>query len=55
MSHKKQFNIRLDESLIEWLKSHSGKQKRTVPAQLTYILEKEKDLVQTQSNHHSAD
>ena len=45
MSEKKQFNIRLDSHLIEWLKTHSKEENRTVPAQLTYILEQEKDRV----------
>lgn len=45
MSQKKQFNVRLDDELIEWLKIRSRKESRTVPAQLTYILEKEKDRV----------
>lgn len=50
MSHKKQFNLRLDEELIEWLKEHSIKEQRTVPAQLTYILEKEKTRVTAKEN-----
>lgn len=45
MSQKKQFNVRLDDELIEWLKTRSRKENRTVPAQLTYILEKEKNRV----------
>ena len=42
MSQKKQFNVRIDNEIVEWLKDHAIKEQRTVPAQLTYILEKEK-------------
>lgn len=45
MSQRKQFNVRLDDELIEWLKTRSRKENRTVPAQLTCILEKEKNRV----------
>ncbi len=45
-STKKQFNIRLDDELVEWLKNYASKEQRTVPAQLTYILEKEKSRVE---------
>lgn len=50
MSQKKQFNVRLDDELIEWLKIHSTKEQRTVPAQLTYILEREKVRVTAKEN-----
>lgn len=45
MPQKKQFNVRLDSEIIEWLKDHAIKEQRTVPAQLAYILEKEKENV----------
>lgn len=49
-SSKKQFNVRLDDELVEWLKNYAAKEQRTVPAQLTCILEKEKHHAEAQQN-----
>lgn len=49
-SSKKQFNVRLDDELVEWLRNYAAKEQRTVPAQLTYILEKEKARVERKEN-----
>lgn len=51
-SKKRQFNVRLDGDLIEWLKKHAKDNHRKVPDQLTYILEQEK--ARAEAEHHPA-
>lgn len=52
-SEKRQFNVRLEGELIEWLKNHAKDNHRKVPDQLTYILEQEK--ARAESEHNPAD
>ncbi|WP_227430387.1 Arc family DNA-binding protein [Psychrobacter sp. I-STPA6b] len=38
----KQVNVRIEESLYEWLKKKAEKERRSMTSQLNIILEKEK-------------
>lgn len=44
MSDKKvkQLNVRVETSLLEWLKNQAAKERRSITEQLNLILEKEK-------------
>ncbi|VWX29702.1 Arc family DNA-binding protein [Moraxellaceae bacterium 17A] len=46
----KQVNFRVNPELIEWLKEYAKASHRSLTAQLTMILEQEKQRVQTNSN-----
>lgn len=48
--NKRQFNVRIDDDLIEWLKKHAKDSHRKVPDQLTYILEQEKARAESKPN-----
>ncbi|MFZ2843357.1 hypothetical protein [Psychrobacter sp.] len=47
---KRQFNVRIDGELVEWLKNYSKDSHRKVPDQLTYILEQEKARAEAEQN-----
>lgn len=49
---KRQFNVRINGDLVEWLKKYAKDSHRKVPDQLTYILEQEKSRVEAE--HHTA-
>lgn len=48
--NRRQFNVRINGDLVEWLKKYAKDNHRKVPEQLTYILEQEKERAETKQN-----
>ncbi len=46
----KQLNFRISEDLMQWLKDYAKESRRSITAQLSIIIEQEKQRVQANSN-----